>query len=78
MSRCRERVNRNFEVIFLPYSEGPWAASDGFVSEHCEFKGEAVKRARELVRDSLAEEAEVVRTKGRSLVMKVGEGEESS
>lgn len=70
-------MNCNFEVIFLPYSEGPWADSDGFVSEPFEFKGEAVKRARSLVLDSLAEEAEVVRMKGRGLAMKVSKsGEE--
>ena len=70
-------MNCNFEVIFLPYSEGPWADSDGWVSEYFEFKCEAVKRARELVRDSLAEEAEVVRMKGRGLAMKVSKsGEE--
>ena len=48
-----------YQVEFLPYREGPWSNSDGFVSEFFVFIGDAMQRAEQLVRDSLAEEAEV-------------------
>ena len=60
-----------YEVIFLPYLEGPWAGSDSSVCESFELKSDAVERAHALVRDALAEEAEVIQIKGSSLVVKV-------
>lgn len=65
-----------YQVEFLPYREGPWSNSDGFVSEFFVFIGDAMQRAEQLVRDSLAEEAEVLRVGRRLSVARFSDSKE--